>query len=54
MQGSVHGAPAITMSAVRERVGAIKESRCGASIFAARFAYLPQDDNGSLFEYLRG
>lgn len=38
---------------VRERCGAIKEARCGASIFAARRDYLPSDDNGRLMEYLR-
>lgn len=39
---------------VRDRAELIKESRCGASIFAARRAELPQDDSGSLLERLRG
>lgn len=38
---------------VRERAELIHESRCGASIFAARRDEIPQDDNGALFEYLR-
>lgn len=38
---------------VRERVEMIRESRCGASIFAARRDDIPQDDNGSLFDRLR-
>lgn len=39
---------------VRDRVDTIRSSRCGASIFAARRAALPQDDNGSLMDELRG
>jgi hypothetical protein len=38
---------------VRERAHMIAESRCGASIFAARRDYLPNDDNGALMEQLR-
>jgi hypothetical protein len=39
---------------VRDRAELIKETGCGASIFAARYDYLPQDDNGSLMESLNG
>ena len=37
---------------VRDRAHYIAESGCGASIFAARRDYLPQDDNGRLYERL--
>lgn len=40
-------------SSIRDRARMIAESRCGASIFAARRAELPSDDNGALYEYLR-
>ncbi len=36
---------------VRDRADTLK--RCGQNIFAARRAELPQDDDGSLMEYLR-
>jgi len=39
---------------VRDRAELIRESRCGASIFAARRDEIPQDDCGALFERLRG
>lgn len=38
---------------VRERAQLIRETRCGASLFAARRDSLPQDDSGILFDYLR-
>ena len=38
---------------VRERAEMIRDTRCGASMFAARRPELPQDDNGSLMESLR-
>ena len=38
---------------VRERAEVIRDSQCGASIFAARREELPRDDNGCLLEYLR-
>ena len=37
---------------VRERANYIAESDCGVSIFSARRDYLPQDDNGRLYERL--
>jgi hypothetical protein len=37
---------------IRDRVELIRESRCGASIFAARRDEIPADDNGSLFDRL--
>jgi len=37
---------------VRERARIIRDMNCGVSIFAARRAYIPQDDNGRLYEYL--
>lgn len=37
---------------LRDRINAIRASRCGASLFAARRGYIPQDDDGRLFEYL--
>lgn len=40
-------------SSLRDRARMIAESRCGASVFAARRAELPTDDNGMLYEYLR-
>jgi hypothetical protein len=39
---------------VRDRVAVIIESKCGASIFAARRGTTPPDDNGALHDYLRG
>ncbi len=38
---------------VRDRYEAIKNHGDGISIFAARHGYLPQDESGSLFDYLR-
>lgn len=38
---------------VRDRIELIRESRCGASIFAARRDDIPQDDDGRLFDRLR-
>jgi hypothetical protein len=38
---------------VRDRVDIIKQSGSTASIFAARRAELPEDDNGALMEWLR-
>lgn len=38
---------------VKERVDMIRSSRCSASIFAARRPSLPEDADGSLFDYLR-
>lgn len=39
---------------VKDRVEMIRETQCGASIFAARRDELPRDDSGALFEHLRG
>jgi hypothetical protein len=39
---------------VRERAEFIRDSRCGASVFAARRDELPQDDNGALQQRLNG
>jgi hypothetical protein len=39
---------------VRERIKLIREYAEGVSIFAARRDYIPSDDSGSLFDYLRG
>lgn len=39
---------------VRDRAELIRDSKCGASLFAARRADLPSDDSGALFERLRG
>lgn len=42
-------------SSVRDRLEAIHLSRASVSIFAARRADFPQgDDNGALYDYLRG
>lgn len=38
---------------VRHRAEVIRETDCGASIFAARRDELPQDDSGSLYDWLR-
>jgi hypothetical protein len=38
---------------IRDRVDAIKRSGSNASIFAARRDEIPQDDNGSLYDWLR-
>lgn len=40
-------------SSVRDRLDAIKHSRASVSPFAARHDYLPRDDNGALYDYLR-
>ena len=37
---------------VRDRADAIIRTQCGSSIFAARRAALPDDDNGALMQYL--
>ena len=38
---------------VSERLDYIQRANSGISPFAARHAWIPQDDNGTLFEYLR-
>ena len=39
---------------VRERIELIQRADNGISIFAARRSEIPEDDNGALFEVLRG
>ena len=38
----------------RGRAAAIKHTGANCSIFAARRAFLPEDDNGALWQFLRG
>ena len=40
-------------ASIRDRVAIIKRAGNGVSIFAARHPFLPQDDDGAIYEYLR-
>lgn len=42
-----------SIMSVRHRAEVIRETHCGASIFAARRDELPQDDSGALYDWLR-